>query len=170
MICLLSINQFILSYQTFADNLHWKLLRTCIFVCTCVNLTFSLHLPSTKSHVHISPFSDELTRKLLSKIIDARDKHKTGAVCPTNKHLGVIFKVSGFTFLLFEKQFNVIAFFAQSMINSVCRSTKVLTINKSVHRSNLWPMSSNLWTERHWIRNVLVHKDPKEQRVQLNLC
>lgn len=73
--------------------------RTWMLVCTCGNLTFSLHLPSTKSHVHISPFSDELTKKLLSSTMDARDKHKTGAVCPTNKHLGVIFNVSGFTFL-----------------------------------------------------------------------
>lgn len=31
--------------------------------------------------------------------MDALDKHKTGAVCPTSKHRGVIFNVSGFTFL-----------------------------------------------------------------------
>lgn len=66
-----------------------------MLVWTWSNFTNSLHLPSTRSHVHISPASELDTIKLLSCSTEAFEMHKIGAVCPTNKHLGVISNVSG---------------------------------------------------------------------------
>lgn len=87
------------NYKLFVSRIRLSLLITCMLVCTWDNFALSLHFPSTKSHVHISPLSDELTRKLLSWMIEAGARHSTGAVWPTSRHLGVIFNVSGSTFL-----------------------------------------------------------------------
>lgn len=141
-----------------------------MLVWTCVSLTLSLHFPSTRSHVHISPFSDELTRKLLSWIMEARDKHKTGAVWPTSRQRGVIFKVSGFTFLQNTTKNDCLHFATTSELTAFGEGDFHHTTNKSGHRSIQSPKSSGHETRKHWIHNASVRMVPKAPPEPLDSC
>lgn len=130
---------------------------------TCVSLTLSLHLPSTRSQVHISPFSDELTRKLLSWMMDARDKQRTGAVCPTSRQRGVILRVSGLTFLQTTQSQSIIVYTQFGQLFP-------LTINIFDRHSIRWQVFSDPVTGTRWTHSEWARTDPTTPRAPPDSC